>query len=333
MSKRFILISFPILLLLGIYFLGPEPDKPVWNTVMPVVPQESSALEHYVAGQEARHKLKPDNEARIVWADSSKKKTPYSIIYLHGFSASQKEGDPVHLRFAKEFGCNLYLARLADHGIDTVEELLYFTPDRFWETAKEALAIGKALGEKVIVVSTSTGGTIALVLAADYPEDVFALINLSPNIAINSSSAWILNNPWGLQIARKVIGSDYQIVTDYGPERLPYWNSKYRVESLTQLEELLEDKMTKETFTHVRQPSLTLYYYKSETEQDPTVKVSGILEMNKELGTPDSLKVAVAIPGAAAHVLGSSLTSKDLGTVSHEIEKFAIGKLHLKPVN
>ena len=87
-----------------------------------------------------KHKIKPTNEARIIWFDSSHQKTPYSVVYLHGFSASQAEGDPTHRRFAREFGCNLFLSRLADHGIDTTEALLQFTPDRIWESAKEALA-------------------------------------------------------------------------------------------------------------------------------------------------------------------------------------------------
>ena len=40
--------------------------------------------------------IKPDNQARIIWADSSKKeKTKIAFLYLHGFSASQAEGDPV----------------------------------------------------------------------------------------------------------------------------------------------------------------------------------------------------------------------------------------------
>jgi esterase/lipase len=332
MSRRFILITFPILLLLGIYFLGPEPDQPVWDPAMPTVPQDPVELERYVAANESKHKVKPNNEARIIWADSSKKKTPYSVVYLHGFSASQGEGDPVHRQFAKEFGCNLFLARLADHGIDTTEELLYFTPDRWWASSKQALATGKAIGEKVIVMSTSTGGTMGLILAAEYPADVFALINLSPNIALNNSSAWLLSVPWGLQIARKVIGSDYQ-EAHYEPARLQYWNDKYRIESLTQLQELIDDKMNNETFRKVKQPSLTLYYFKNEQEQDPTVKVSAILEMNKELGTPDSLKVAVPVPEAGAHVLGSDLTSKDLKTVGEEIEKFAVEKLHLRKIN
>ncbi|HEY5826040.1 MAG TPA: BatA domain-containing protein, partial [Cyclobacteriaceae bacterium] len=171
---RKILFAIPVLLVI-IYFAGPKPSKPEWSSTMPTVPQEPEALEQYVATQESKHKIKPDNEARIVWFDSTKKKTEYSVIYLHGFSASQEEGDPIHIDFAKKFGCNLYLARMADHGIDTTEQLLNFTTDRFWESSKEALAIGKAIGEKVIVMSTSTGGTTALVLAGDFPDDVHAL--------------------------------------------------------------------------------------------------------------------------------------------------------------
>ncbi|GAB1446189.1 hypothetical protein MASR2M41_19460 [Flammeovirgaceae bacterium] len=330
MSKRQVLITFPILLLLGVYFLGPEPEKPKFDLVMPAIPTDPDQLESFVTENEAKHKVKPDNEARIVWLDSSRQKTEYSVVYLHGFSASQKEGDPVHKDFAKKFGCNLYLPRLSDHGIDTTEQLLYFTADRLWESAKEALAIGKAIGNKVILMSTSTGGTMALMLAAEYPDDVYALINMSPNIEINDPSAFMLNNPWGLQVARMVIGSDYQEI-DYKPERLPYWNVKYRLESLTQLQELLEDKMNRKTFSRVTQPSLTLYYYKDEQHQDPTVKVSAILRMNEELGTPAALKEAIAIPDAGAHVIGSYLVSKDLKSVEKAINAFAEQKLGLKP--
>lgn len=99
------------------------------------------------------------------------------------------------------------------------------------------------------------------------------------------------------------------------------------------MQELVEDKMTKETFEKVTQPSLTLYYYKDETHQDPTVMVSAMLKMNAELGTPDSLKVMVPVPEAGAHVIGSYLVSKDLNTVREAVDKFAIEKLHLTPVN
>ncbi len=332
MSRKIIYITVPILLLTAIYFLGPTPERPQWNSTPITVPADPAELEKYIAIKEGKHQVKPENEARIIWADSTKGKTPFSVIYLHGFTASQEEGDPIHENFARQFGCNLYLARLADHGIDTTEQLLYFTGDRWWQSSKEALSIGKAIGEKVIIMSTSTGGTMALMLAAAYPDDVFAIISMSPNIAVNDPNAWLLNNPWGLQIARLVLGSNYKVVT-YDSARRVHWNPKYRIEALVQMEEILEDKMNKSTFEKVTCPSLTLYYYKNELEQDPVVKVSALLEMHEQLGTPNSLKKAVPIPKAGHHVIGSHLVPGDLETVGNEARKFAIEQLGMKPLN
>jgi esterase/lipase len=209
---------------------------------------------------------------------------------------------------------------------------LYYTPDRSWESAKEALAIGEKIGDKVILMSTSTGGTLALKLAAEYPDKVFALINLSPNIALRNGAAFIANDPWGLQIARLVVEGDYN-VSDATEEESKYWNKKYRIEAVSQLEELIESTMTKDLFQRIKQPCLTLYYYENEEEQDPQVKVSAMLKMNEQLATPEDFKAAVNIPTAGAHVLGSSLTSKDIESVYKEIEKFAVDKLKLRKVN
>ena len=331
-SRRFIKITFPILLLAGIYFLGPVPEKPAYNLQLPTVPLVPGELEQYVAKQESKHKIKPECGAQIVWNDTTKKKTEYAVVYLHGFSATQMEGNPTHRRFAEEFGCNLYLARLSDHGVDTTEALLYYTPDRVWESAKEALAIGKQLGEKIILMSTSTGGTLALKLAAEYPDDVDALINLSPNIALRHPAAFISNNPWGLQIARLIMGGNYNI-SDVTDDESRYWTKKYRLEAVTQMEQLLETSMTKDLFQRIKQPCLTVYYYKNEEEQDPQVKVSAMIEMNEQLSTPGDQKVAVSVPTAGAHPIGSGLASKDVNAVYAELEKFATEKLKLPKVN
>jgi pimeloyl-ACP methyl ester carboxylesterase len=322
---------FLIALIAAAYLLGPAPAKPVYGGQLPAVPAAGPALNDYIRHKEAKHHLKPDNEARIVWEDSGFHKTPYAIVYLHGFSASQEEGNPVHRDFARRFGCNLFLSRLDGHGIDTSAPLLHMTAGGLWEDAKEALSIGKALGDKVILVSTSTGGTLALQLAAVFPNDVYALVNMSPNIAINDKLAFLANNHWGLQLARWVTKGDSRHINDTSAERAKYWYNDYRLEAVVQLENLLETTMNDNTFSKVRQPVLNLYYYKDEAHQDNTVRVSAILDMHRKLGTPAALKEAVAIPGAGAHVLGCSLTSKDVPAVEKAIYDFAVTKLHMKP--
>jgi hypothetical protein len=145
-GRRKWLLIIPLVLIVS-FFAGPNPGKPLYALNMPEVPAECKEIEQYVRQNESFHKLKPDNEARIIWAnDSVPQITNYSIVYLHGFSASQKEGDPVHRNIAKEFDCNLYLTRLSEHGIDTSEQLLNLTAENYWESAKQALAVGKKLG-------------------------------------------------------------------------------------------------------------------------------------------------------------------------------------------
>jgi len=320
-----------LLLLIVVYFFGPHPSAPKYSIDLPAVPSEAMALENYISKNEAKHKLKPDNEARIVWMnDSAKQQTDYSVVYLHGFSASQEEGDPVHTDFAKKFGCNLFLSRLDAHGIDTTEPLANFTAAGVWNSAKEAYEIGKKLGKKVILLATSTGGTLALKLAAEYP-DIAGLILLSPNIAINDPNAWLLNNHWGLQIAHLVKG-EYNIAKDSSAVYKQYWNYKYRMEGAVQLEELLETTMRESTFKKVTQPVLLLYYFKDKDHQDDVVKVSAMKRMFLQLGTAENMKRQMAIPNAGNHVIGSYIKSKDVASVEEQCEKFGKEVLHLKEV-
>lgn len=317
--SRWLLVAAGILVL---YWVGPNPADPVYTNDLPVLSDSPQQLEMYVAEQEKKHPIKPDNQARIVWYnDSLKNTTEYALVYLHGFSASQEEGNPVHRNLAKAFGCNLYLARLAEHGIDTSDALLNYTAEGLWQTAKEAYAIGKKLGKKVILMGTSTGGTVALQLAAAFPE-IAGIILYSPNIAINDPNAWLLNNPWGLQIARLVKGSNFNTAGQDDSTYKKYWNHTYRLEATVQLQELLETTMVPATFGAVRQPVLALYYFKDESNQDKVVKVSAIQKMMQELGTPDSLKRSVAMANAGNHVLASPIVSKDVAGVEKETSTF-----------
>ena len=326
---KWILIS--LLTVTIIYLSGPKPSTPRYNKDIPAIPDD---VENYISKKESLHHLKKNNEARIVWAnDSLKSITEYAIVYLHGFSASQEEGNPVHRNVAKYFGCNLYLSRLAEHGIDTTDQLINLTSDNYWESAKEALFIGKKLGKKVILMGTSTGGTQALQLAAAYPNDVAAIILYSPNIEINDPNAYLLNNPWGLQIARLVKGGKLNYPADTRPIYSEYWNRPYRLEAVVNLEEMIETSVTKETLNAVKQPVLMLYYFKDEFHQDNVVRVDAMKKMFVSLSTPSNMKEEMAIPNAGHHVLGSPILSKDIMTVEKETIRFIKDKMGLKNNN
>lgn len=305
------------------YLLGPRPEYPRFHTMLPDIVLSGYKLDSFVQAGESKWRVKPGNEARIVWYDSTQKDiTEYALVYLHGFSASHEEGNPVHTAVAKRFGCNLYLSRLSMHGLDTSEQLLGLTADSYWESARQALAVGKKLGRKVILMGTSTGGTQALQLAAAYPKDVEALILYSPNIAINNPNAWLLNNPWGLQIARMVVGGKYNIASDTRAVYKKYWNTPYRLEATVELQEMLEASMKAATFQRITQPLLLLYYYKDQQHQDPVVRVDAMLKMFKQVQTPQSLKREKALPNTGDHVIGSYLKSGDVASVIKETDAF-----------
>jgi esterase/lipase len=328
--KRFKGLLIAVLALVVIYFMGPNPKTPTYNKTLPELPSNLTQLEDYIKNNESTFKIKPNNEARIVWAnDSIKQKTPYVVLYLHGFSASQEEGDPVHTDFAKSFGCNLYLARLAEHGLISDEPMKEMTADKLWNSAVEAYAIAKKLGDKVIIMSTSTGGTLSLMLSAAFPE-IHAQLLLSPNIKIYDPNSILLNNPWGLQIANIVTGTDHIVSSNQSEIYQQYWYSKYPYNSLVELEELVETGMTKETFSKVKQPTLLLYYYKNEKEQDNVVSVKAMKEMFSQIATPTNLKKELPIPNAGNHVIGGSILSKDIASVNVACSDFAVNILNLK---
>ncbi len=328
--KRFlIIVGLVVTIIIGGYLLGPAAhydavkDKPV------MLDLDLIKLERDIAESERGANLRPDNEARIIWADSLRKvKTPYSFVYLPGFGASWAEGDPVHKQLAKRFGGNLYLARTHEHGLDSPDALKGLTPANYAESAERALAIGKALGNKVVVIGTSAGAMLALYLAARHP-DIHGLVLYSPCIEVANPALKLATRPWGKQILDQVMGGEHVTVTHYQPDRARYWLTKYHTNGLITLQTMLDQFMTPEQFQKVKQPVFMAYYYKDEKHQDQVVSIPAMLAMYDQLGTPVSHKRKVALPEAAEHVIASHFTSGDLKGVYKATEAFMADVLEL----
>lgn len=335
MKKIVRFLGIILLLAIVVYVLGPKPPKAILNKDLPSISASIGNIEKYVEKNDAGLKIKPDNESRIIWYnDTVKERTEHCLLYLHGFSASWYEGYPANVEFAKYFGCNAYFPRLASHGIVTDDALIDMTPDRLWESAKEALMVARNLGKRIIIMSTSTGGTLGLKLASDFPEYVDGLILYSPNIRINNSAAFLLSKPWGLQIGRNVNDGKYKVSDDDSNSKIcQYWYCKYRMEGVVFLQQLVEETMKKETYKNVSAPVFLAYYYKDNANQDQTVKVGAMLKMFEQLGTAPELKEKMAFPEAGNHVIACELTSQSYKEVTAETIKFGINILGLKPVN
>ena len=91
MKKSLFILGF-VAVLTVIYLSGPVPEEAELSMDLPGINLQGQELENWIDQREHEVTgLKEDNHARIIWYDSLKGKTPYSLVYLHGFSASQGE--------------------------------------------------------------------------------------------------------------------------------------------------------------------------------------------------------------------------------------------------
>jgi hypothetical protein len=78
-------------------------------------------LDAWLAAREsAVPALRPDSGKEILWAAAPGAKTPLAVVYLHGFSADREEIRPVPDDVATALGANLFLTRLAGHGLSLI---------------------------------------------------------------------------------------------------------------------------------------------------------------------------------------------------------------------
>ncbi|HJW30153.1 MAG TPA: alpha/beta hydrolase [Saprospiraceae bacterium] len=325
-----------VLVLLGLFVIvgiaGPKPPKVDFTKLQQKhYPTDLHQLEDSLNAAEAALPLKPDNQARIIW-DTPYVKTAYSIVYLHGNGASQEEGDPIHEALAHRYGCNLFLARLDQHGLKGDDLMLHLNPAKWMQSALDAIEVGKAIGDKVILVSCSTGSTLGLYLESQYPGLVSSHIMFSPNIDLYDSKSFLLVQPWGLQIARLVLrGKNYTWEAPKVAEQ--YWYTSYRIEGLITLKAIINQTMTHEDFNKIKDPVFMAYYYRDEENQDHEVSVRRMLEMYRQLSTPENLKRKVALPDADTHIIASDMFNDHLGTLWTPLVSYCEEVLKLTPVD
>jgi pimeloyl-ACP methyl ester carboxylesterase len=244
------------------WFYGPRVEA---NTVTSFDPASiGSDPDAYLAASETRVSGIHDGlQKEIVWAyPASKAKTPLAIIYVHGFSASKNETRPVPDMAAKALGANLYLTRLTGHGIDG-NALAGATVNDWAHDMAEALAVGKLIGEKVIVIGVSTGAGLATWAASDaaHTNDIDGLVFISPNYGVQAGGAWLLTMPFGEQLANLVVGSE-RVFETHNDMHKRFWTSSYPTKALLPMAALT--KLAAETVVeNIRQPVLMIY---SETD-------------------------------------------------------------------
>lgn len=225
----------------------------------------------YLAAVEANFAdIRPGVEKRVLWAGQVGAKTSFSIVYVHGFSATSEEIRPVPDQVAQAIGANLFFTRLAGHG-RTGDAMAEASAGDWIEDLAEAVEIGRRIGDRVIVMATSTGATLAAIGATDpvLSKDVAGYILVSPNFGVANPAAKILDLPWA-RVWGPIVAGDRRGFATENAEHDKYWTTDYPTLALFPMAALIREAKASD-YSLAKVPALFLY-----SPDDKVVDVSAI---------------------------------------------------------
>lgn len=300
MGRKIILIAGAILVVVALVIaLGPRAATDTRVTFDPAA--IGADPDAWLAAREARFDdIGEGQQKEIVWADpASKARTPVSLVYVHGFSASRGEAAPLTELVADELGANVFYARLTGHGRDDEEAMAEASVNDWVNDMAEALAIGRAIGDEVVVLSMSTGSALAAWAAVERPdlmENVKGIVMMSPNFQVKASGAWIMTMPWGAQVLRLVNGPERGF-EPANETQARFWTERYPVEALLPMAALV--KHVRESDVEAAQvPALFIF-----SDADTVVDQSATRAIADRWGGPHEVEAIPEKPGTDNHVI------------------------------
>lgn len=132
---------------------------------------------------EAQLPLNPDCQTRLL---SHGRQTAKVVVYVHGFTNCPAQFDELGQQLF-DAGYNVFVPRMPRHGMADrlTNELATLTAEELVAYADEAVDIAQGLGEEVIVVGLSGGGSVAGWMAQER-SDVDSAIVIAPMFGILS---------------------------------------------------------------------------------------------------------------------------------------------------
>lgn len=244
------------------------------------------------------------------------------FLYVHGFSAARGEGELVVDTLAREWSANTWYLRLPGHG-GPGAALGAASASEYFDTITDALGMARRLGDRTVVIATSTGATLAIWAAATYPEHVDALVLASPLVDYaDPTAALLLHSAHAEWLSTQILGEERDVTWRHDPEGRKgaryddHWSTRYPSRALVTLERVRRYASRPEVHAAVRAPTLLLYYYADDEHQDGTVSVDAARtafgRFANGAGHPASRSVAIA---DGTHVLLSEHVRTDKAAV------------------
>jgi len=265
-----------------------------------------------------RYGLVPGTEKRITWF-GERERTPYSVLYLHGFSATRQETAPLAELVASRLGANLFETRLTGHGRER-ERLTDVRAEDWLRDAVEALAIATRIGERVIIIGTSTGATLAAAMIG-HPamNNVDSIVMMSPNFAPRDPGAAWLTRPAGPLLARMLVG-DTRSWEPHNEKQALYWSTSYPTASAIEMMRLV-DLANRQLPDGI--PQRLLMFYSSD---DAVISPAEALSVFEQTGTPQKAAIEIRDPGDPSHhvLAGDVLSDQKTHRIANDIVDFIL---------
>ena len=322
MARRPLLVLASATALLGGVAWLNTPPALVSAAVRPQLPDDIDA---WLAESEqqvtALYSLTPGTEKRITWHGEAGVRTPFAVVNLHGFSATRQETAPLAEQVAATLGANLFETRMSGHGHQERPMHAVRAEDWLADTA-EALVIGERLGDRIVVIGTSTGGTLALAMSDhDSADAVSDIVLISPNVQPNDGKAAWLTRPAGPLIARLVTG-DTRSWEAHNEQQERYWSTSYPIDAAVEVMRLV-DLLNSRLPMDLRQNLLVLL-----SPDDAVVSSAATKQAFARIGAPR--KTLIEIEDAADpsnHVLaGDILSPQSTDDVAAAIVAFVLNR-------
>ncbi|MBN2280261.1 MAG: alpha/beta fold hydrolase [Candidatus Marinimicrobia bacterium] len=301
-SKKFYTLIIIILAGVVIYWSGPKPH--IDTTITPLsLPKD---LDLYLERKESLYDdIVPGTEKKIFWAGKKGEKTDLAFVYIHGFSASRGETEPLSQRVANRFRANLFCTRLTGHGRSSAA-LLKGSVNAWLNDVVEAYEIGRRIGKKIIFIGVSTGASELAWLASQTEySDIAGLVWISPNFGPRDKTANILLFPWGKQVAELMVGKTRSWNAS-NPLHEKYWTNSYPTGALVPMMGIVK-LARKAPLEKIEMPILVIYS-PHDRVVDPSLTIKYFLNISSDQ------KKLIAYPNATdpdQHVLAGYALSPE----------------------
>lgn len=255
------LLFIPCLVLLAILGIAPAQVFSVepWNL-------RDSQTTGLIPGCETRSKINAQDFESL------------ALLYVHGFSACPIDLEPIPSQLSG-IGSMISL-RMSGHGIAGTEGLLQGSFEKWKAEIEEAANYLKKSSKGLILMGTSTGGSLVTEYALRNPDKVSGVILVSPNFGLPRWDTELLLLPFGLgKLLTRLFVGEYREWKAINELQQKYWTTKYPSSALVEMMSAVQAARSSD-FEAFLKPVLVLY-----CENDNVVETKAIHKYFSRFGS------------------------------------------------